>query len=107
MIPRTQLGLLARAASYRLREGSTLDGADGDERCAARGDGAYGVHLAYLVVERSLELLGDAADRGMSRMTSIGNSDGIGDVVESWLGCIDDSRRKGLHKLFKLKKPVP
>jgi hypothetical protein len=104
---RTQLGLLARAASYRLREGSTLDSADGDERCAAGGDGAYGVHLVCLVVERLLELLGDAVNRDIWRMTSIGDSDGIGDVVEGWLGCGDDLRRKGLHKLSKLKKPVP
>lgn len=54
-----------------------------------------------------LELLGDAVNRDIWRMTSIGDSDGIGDVVEGWLGCGDDLRRKGLHKLSKLKKPVP
>ena len=53
-----------------------------------------------------LELVGDAVGRDISRMTSVGNSDGIGDVVEGWLGCGDNSRRKGLHKLSKLKKPI-
>lgn len=50
---------------------------------------------------------GGAVDPGISRVVSIDNADGIGDVVEGWLGCSDNSRRKGLHKLSKLKKPVP
>lgn len=41
---RTQLGLLAGAAGYRLREGSALDRGNGHERCAA-GNAACGVHL--------------------------------------------------------------
>jgi predicted transcriptional regulator len=46
-------------------------------------------YILCIVVEESLmELLGVMMDQGMSRMTSIGNSDGIGSVDESGLAVV-------------------
>lgn len=60
-----------------------------------------------VVVERSLELLADAVDQGRSNMSSVRDVGGIEDVIGVWLRCRGHSRRKGLDKLSKLKKPVP
>lgn len=80
MCLRTELGLLASAVRYRLRESSALDSANGDKGRAA-GDGAYGEHFGdgggvSTRTEEQAELAG----------ISIGNADEIEGEFGDWLG---------------------